>query len=185
VRRRLVRIDFVPEVPLIQLRLAPSYQHLMDRPRLIRGLRIAWSVAWGILCVLLILLWVRSYKIRDSVWLPGSSYGLQINSLTGHFATFIVSRASPTSQFVPAKVAHDRIAGRWADLFDKNVLGFYFGRAGRELRVDMPHWFCVLALAIIGIAPWKFEGGRFSLRTLLIATTLIAVVLGLTVAYLR
>ena len=25
----------------------------MNRPRLIRGLRIAWSVWWGILCVLL------------------------------------------------------------------------------------------------------------------------------------
>src|SRR4051794_36442298 len=26
-----------------------------------RKLRIAWSVAWGVACVLLILLWVRSY----------------------------------------------------------------------------------------------------------------------------
>ena len=33
----------------------------MDRPRLIRGLRIAWSVVCGILGVLLIVLWVRSY----------------------------------------------------------------------------------------------------------------------------
>ena len=33
----------------------------MNRPRLIRGLRIAWSVWWGIVCVLLIVLWVRSY----------------------------------------------------------------------------------------------------------------------------
>src|SRR5262245_40774927 len=37
----------------------------MDRPRLIRGLRIAWSVWWGILCVLLVVLWVRSYWWRD------------------------------------------------------------------------------------------------------------------------
>jgi hypothetical protein len=27
---------------------------MMNRPRLIRGLRIAWSVWWGILCVLLV-----------------------------------------------------------------------------------------------------------------------------------
>ena len=38
-----------------------------DRPRLIRGLRIAWSVWWGILCVLLIVLWVRSYWRFDRV----------------------------------------------------------------------------------------------------------------------
>jgi hypothetical protein len=37
----------------------------MDRPRLIRGLRIAWRVAWGILCVLLVVLWVRSYWWED------------------------------------------------------------------------------------------------------------------------
>ena len=35
----------------------------MNRPRLIRGLRIAWSVWWGILCVLLVVLWVRSYLV--------------------------------------------------------------------------------------------------------------------------
>src|SRR5215470_10879815 len=34
----------------------------MNRPRLIRGLRIAWNIWWGILCVLLIWLWVRSYS---------------------------------------------------------------------------------------------------------------------------
>src|SRR5262245_37831314 len=35
----------------------------MDRPRLTRGLRIAWSVWWGILCVLLVVLWMRSYYV--------------------------------------------------------------------------------------------------------------------------
>src|SRR5262245_46484708 len=33
----------------------------MNRQRLFRTLRIAWSVAFGILCLLLIVLWVRSY----------------------------------------------------------------------------------------------------------------------------
>src|SRR5262245_33628800 len=33
----------------------------MERTKLVRGLRIAWSVWCGILCVLLVLLWVRSY----------------------------------------------------------------------------------------------------------------------------
>ena len=30
-----------------------------------RKLRIAWSVVWGIACVLLIVLWVRSYWSVD------------------------------------------------------------------------------------------------------------------------
>jgi hypothetical protein len=144
-----------------------------------RKLRIAWSVGCGTLCLLLIVLWVRSYSFRDSVWLPGSNYGLQINSLTGHFAVFIVTRATPTSQFTPAQRGHDRIAGKWRDLFDKNVLGFYLGRQGRELRIDVPLWFCVLAITIIGAAPWRFEAWRFSLRALLIGMTVVAVGLGL------
>jgi hypothetical protein len=39
-----------------------ALQSAMDRPRLIRGLRIAWNVWWGIVCVLLVVLWVRSYS---------------------------------------------------------------------------------------------------------------------------
>ena len=33
-----------------------------------RKLRIAWSVVWGIACVLLIVLWVRSYWQVDILW---------------------------------------------------------------------------------------------------------------------
>ena len=45
---------------------SPSLVSLvMNRPRLIRGLRIAWSVWWGILCVLLIVLWMNSYRNID------------------------------------------------------------------------------------------------------------------------
>jgi hypothetical protein len=43
----------------------------------------------------------------------------------------------------------------------------------------LPYWLCSLITATIAGAPWI--SFRFSLRTLLIATTLIAVVLGLIV----
>jgi hypothetical protein len=39
----------------------------MDRPRLIRSLRIAVSAVCGILCLLLIVLWVRSYWWLDII----------------------------------------------------------------------------------------------------------------------
>jgi hypothetical protein len=44
-----------------------------------RKLRIAWSVFWGLACVLVILLWVRSHSWRDLciVRLPGQvHYGV-------------------------------------------------------------------------------------------------------------
>jgi hypothetical protein len=43
----------------------------------------------------------------------------------------------------------------------------------------MPHWFLIVVTIILSAIPW-FQ--RFSLRTLLIATTLVAVVLGIIVA---
>jgi hypothetical protein len=149
-----------------------------------RKLQIASSVVCGVLCLLIIALWVRSYEFKDSIWLSGTNHGLQISSLTGHFAVYIIGRASPTSQFVPAKTAHDQIAGKWGGLFDKNVLGFYFGRNGRELRIDVPHWFCVLVIALIGVVAWRSEG-RFSLRTLLIGMTVVAATLGSIFALLQ
>jgi hypothetical protein len=149
-----------------------------------RKLRIAWSIGCCVMAVLLIVLWVRSYWIRDSVWLPGNEHGVQINSLTGHFAMFVVARHSPTSQFTPAQRGHDRIAGKWKDLFDNNMLGFYFERDGRELRLDVPHWFCMLAVILVGAAPWWLSW-RFSLRTLLISITLVALALGTIIATTR
>ena len=49
--------------------------------------------------------------------------------------------------------------------------------------IYFPHWALVLFFAVIAILPW-FRW-RFSLRTLLIATTLVAVVLGLAVYLVR
>ena len=46
-----------------------------------RKLRIAWSVVWGLACVLLIALWVRSYWYWDDVTIasiPPCAYGIGI-----------------------------------------------------------------------------------------------------------
>jgi hypothetical protein len=48
--------------------------------------------------------------------------------------------------------------------------------------VAAPYWFPVATVAMIAVLPWMRElKWQFSLRTLLIATTLIAVVMGLAV----
>ncbi len=43
----------------------------------------------------------------------------------------------------------------------------------------MPHWFLLVTCGVASVIPWISY--RFSLRTLLIATTLVAIVLGLAV----
>ena len=61
------------------------------------------------------------------------------------------------------------------------VLGFGSGQELFGPFIDIPQWFPVLLFATLATAPWIRWSKRFSLRTLLIATTLVAVVLGLVV----
>jgi hypothetical protein len=58
----------------------------------------------------------------------------------------------------------------------------FFGRSAIS-NISLPHWVVAMASVAVATAPWLFHWRfRFSLRTLLIATTLIAVVLGAAVA---
>src|SRR4051794_41164867 len=50
-----------------------------------RKLRIAWSVLWGLACVLLIVLWVRSYRGGDSITLyESNAEAVPLTSTKGH-----------------------------------------------------------------------------------------------------
>src|SRR3954462_2230461 len=55
----------------------------MNRPRLVRALRITWTAFWGIAAVLLLCLWVRSYWRTDAVSHDGHRILTTIESLRG------------------------------------------------------------------------------------------------------
>src|SRR5262245_19902032 len=62
----------------------------------------------------------------------------------------------------------------------KTVLGFVkYQRTAKGFRIRVPYWSLILLSAISGFLPWI--RWQFSLRTLLIAFTLAALVLGLIV----
>ena len=145
----------------------------MDRPRLIRGLRIAVSAVFGILCVLLIMLWVRSYWVSDRIHVP--TFGSQ--SLTSVRGTFSVSVGRETFQ---------GWGWEWTSTTVKLMMpvvgpGRSWSYHSDQLHTYLvfPHRFLVLIFAILAAVPWV--RWKFSLRTLLVATTIIAVVLGLVV----
>ena len=48
-----------------------------------RKVRIVWSVAWGIACVLLVVLWVRSYWWTDSIEYVESFVSTTVESSIG------------------------------------------------------------------------------------------------------
>jgi hypothetical protein len=110
-----------------------------------RKLCIAWSVLWGIDCVLLIVLWVRSYS-QDDVLVHHANH-----------------------RWIPVLESED---GRLT----------YYLSVIPDSTLEIPYWVPVVFITALAIVPWIRQlRWRFSLRTLLIAMALIAVVLGLAV----
>jgi hypothetical protein len=131
-----------------------------------RKLRIAWSVAWGITCILLILLWGRSRNKIDSIaagYWPGhlilvESYlsDVYVGFYSGPVSLYRLSNEIRPSVYFPTL---------------------------KTAALVVPLWALVLVGAVAASIPWI--RWRFSLRTLLIATTLVAVVLGAVVYAMR
>jgi hypothetical protein len=147
--------------------------------RFLRYLRIAFSATCLVACVLLIVLWVRSYWWWDTIsWGITSKQGLQASSQSGGtvfqyidmrgftldlYKWRLHSQQSPDANPMP-------ISG-----MDEAFAGFLFLNG----MVAIPYWFLVPVSAVCAAVPWI--RWRFTLRTLLIATTLVALVLGVIV----
>jgi hypothetical protein len=142
-----------------------------------RKLRIAWSVLWGLACVLLIVLWVRSYRGGDSITLyESNAEAVPLTSTKGHIELLADNDINANPY-------------QWVDFVMNNnperqsvsaiYAGFEVRHTWRFDSYSMPHWFAVLLSVACGAIPWL--GWRYSVRTLLIATTLVAAVLGLAV----
>ena len=153
-----------------------------------RKLRITWSVVWGIACLLLIVLWVRSYFSFSVLGYGGQLPKCQLLIMKGEI---IVKTKWPTSLS----------GGQWTAITDQpsdwlsrtnnydTVFGFaLFPFRNKRLYYDyclfVPFWSVVALGVLLSGLPWmprpRFVA-RFSLSTLLVFTTLVAVGLGLIV----
>jgi hypothetical protein len=142
----------------------------IDRMRF-RKLRIAWSVFWGVLTALLIVLWVRSYWWEDAFY--GNAGTLEVRSAAGH----IMFHQRPLPQRSPGWTHESGlITGRRG--FGMCHLGFWYLNNSEFTTAITSYWFPVLLSAITATLSWIRWSRRFGLRTLLIATTLVALVLG-------
>jgi hypothetical protein len=150
-----------------------------------RKLRIAWSVGWGLVAVLLIALWVRSYRVHEwiTVPLPGRQVLVWITSAQGGVRLDLYGPD------------HQLVGWQWMGLpldgsFEVNVNPEEGPPILRTILINVSQttsriflwtriWVTVLFAAALAGVPWL--RWRFSLRSLLIATTLVAVVLGVIV----
>jgi hypothetical protein len=115
---------------------------------MLRYLRIAWSVTWGIACLLLIVLWVRSYWRTDH-----ATYQYSVSD------SFHVMTTQGTVLFLYG-----------ANSLELTTLDYVQWWQGIQI------WPLTLWFSVMAAAPWL--PWHFSLRTLLIVMTLVAIVLG-------
>jgi hypothetical protein len=126
--------------------------------------------------VLLIALWVRSYWWEDIVtWGLSSGPGYMFGSINGEVSAARFSSRNGTVSLgwrAWTNPADGRRA--WSTSESATFIGFRYG----TFFTVVPQWFIVALSAAVAAAPWIQWNRRFSLRTLLIATTLVAVGLG-------
>jgi hypothetical protein len=131
-----------------------------------RKLRIAWSVGWGVVAVLLCVLWIRSYWYCDHIGYSGIAVSHNFGVVQ------LVSVPTQYSGWIRLATPFDE--------GDLRVPAFYYdGDSWTNYCINAPYWILILGSATIAAVPWLRV--RYSLRTLLIATTFIAVLLGMIV----
>jgi hypothetical protein len=146
-----------------------------------RKLRIAWSAGWGICRLLLFALWVRSYWWRDTIKCPTSNI-LIASSVEGRLQSNVLDQNTDFGWPV-GWVRLSRPVRLLPRLTQIGRTSWTYQINSHDVFLSVPHWFPVLLLGMFAAAPWL--PWQFSLRTLLIATTLVAVALGIIVWSLR
>ena len=136
-----------------------------------RKLRIAWSVVWGLAVVLLVVLWVRSYWWMDGIGHNNGTCVIDVQSASG---SIVFEKANS-----PGGDLSVITSTAFASPFLPHTTFDFQDHLPSFAAVYLPHWFFTVLFTAVAAAPWvRFS---FSLRTLLIATTHVAVVLGLVV----
>jgi hypothetical protein len=152
-----------------------------------RKLRIAWSVGWGVVAVLLVVLWVRSYFWSDIFMRPTPARVWNFKSEYGRAGVIVENRVLPvaTHHLIRQSRPTNEEARSILKVFLPTGARFGFQLAWNKQQVGAvtPLWFPTAVSIFCTVAPWFAP--RFSLRTLLVAMTVVAVLLGMAVWFAR
>jgi hypothetical protein len=155
-----------------------------------RKLRIAWSVFWGVACMLLIVLWLRSYFWHDRATIPIlNATVFEVASWDGELRMSAYTWNPPRApDLVSTEIqrwwnrGEDGNVIRSSDELPNGRSSFAFRQTHLGCSAFAPHLFAAVLPFVFAAVPWcPWWSSRFSLRTLLIAMTLSALLFGLVV----
>jgi hypothetical protein len=152
-----------------------------------RKLRIAFSVTCGIACMLLIMFWVRSYSWDDAIILTctKTSY-LDVVSVLGD-VTFHRQKFTsiPLKSDIGLRMTSTQVTPQIKEMSEALLnlhsiafLGFTAIYDSNSIYICVPYWLISILFALLCGLPWYWRRFNFSLRTLSIAFTVLAVLLG-------
>jgi hypothetical protein len=142
-----------------------------------RKLRIAWSAVCGIVCLLLIVLWVRSYWTCD---IFTRIDGEQITTVKSNRGALFLARIT-TRQTIGQKTRSTGWSYSNNEAMDPAAT--LWGNATYTVSTTVAYLAIVLVVAAVSSVPWI--QWRFSLRTLLLTMTFEAILMGLLAALVR
>jgi hypothetical protein len=144
-----------------------------------RKLLIAASVFFStVTCAAILGMWVRSYSTCDTIWRIGSNNLLTTlgsNNGTLYFTCHRIPTIPGDSRFGPRDPGWGHSVGSVTNSKSFNWL-ISFAK-GVDILIRAPYWCFIPLFAVAAYIPWI--NWRFSLRTMLIATMLIVVLLGM------
>lgn len=151
-----------------------------------RKLRIAWTILCVAASVVLLRLQHRSHDYRDELRVMlGGNRRIIVQSLYQELELVISKQAMPwllgSSRIRQEDLRRTMPPTLYTD--DKDTKRIYYRGFGfaflseQFIAISVPHWFAAAFAGAIGAAAWL--PWHFSLRILLTATTLVAMLLGL------
>jgi hypothetical protein len=151
------------------------------RPRFRRS-KIAFTAFCGIGCVLMTLWWARSFRWWDecSLRLTNSEF-VNFTSADGRMVIYFDRARLPQAvEFNIEPVAKHRSPGAARHASERHPwFGFYQSASANFISFRFAH--CLLAMMVAGAALVPWCPRRFSVRGLLVTTTAVAFVIGLTI----
>lgn len=144
--------------------------------------RVVISSLFGILCLLMIALWARSYTSGIALFVQISKTRVMLvgSELGGVYFSTADNSSGDRFYEVRTSAVDEQTQNRWKSLpWSARVFQFKVFRGLAVTSILLPHSLFVTATLLASIAPWlSYLHWRFSVKTVLIVTTLIALLLG-------